>query len=59
VLESEFDMPYKYVLEMVADWIGAGEIYGSSLDEWLPKNRGTFNFSLETSVRLDIILNAI
>lgn len=33
-----------YVLEMLADWIGAGRTYGSSLEEWLPQNLNKFWF---------------
>jgi len=37
-------MPNIYVLEMIADWIGAGKTYGSTLEEWLPKNIAKFKF---------------
>lgn len=37
-------MPNIYVLEMIADWIGAGKTYGSTLEEWLPKNINLFQF---------------
>lgn len=37
-------MPKLYILEMIADWIGAGKTYGSSLQEWLPKNIHKFKF---------------
>ncbi len=33
-------MPDIYVAEMIADWMGAGKTYGSTLEEWLPKNIG-------------------
>ncbi len=31
-------MPRVYILEMVADWIGAGRTYGGTLEAWLPQN---------------------
>jgi hypothetical protein len=37
-------MPNIYILEMIADWIGAGKTYGSSLEEWLPENINNFKF---------------
>ena len=37
-------MPNIYTLEMIADWIGAGKTYGSTLEEWLPKNINKFKF---------------
>jgi len=37
-------MPHIYVFEMIADWIGAGKTYGSTLEEWLPKNIDKFVF---------------
>lgn len=38
-------MPNIYALEMIADWIGAGKTYGSTLQEWLPGNIGKFLFA--------------
>lgn len=38
-------MPKIYILEMIADWIGAGKTYGSTLVEWLPSNIGKFQFA--------------
>lgn len=49
-------MPKIYVAEMVADWIGAGETYGSTLEEWLPKNINSFLFHQSTVVTLHGIL---
>jgi hypothetical protein len=49
-------MPAIYVLEMVADWVGAGKSYGGSIEEWLPKNLHKFVFHSETIVILDEIL---
>lgn len=37
-------MPPIYIVEMIADWIGAGKTYGSTLEEWLPKNISKFKF---------------
>jgi hypothetical protein len=53
-------MPNIYILEMIADWIGAGRTYGSTLEQWLPGNFKKFKFhplTHETVVRiLHIIL---
>jgi len=37
-----------FILEMFADWIGAGRTYGDELETWLPKNFKTFMFHPET-----------
>jgi hypothetical protein len=37
-------MPPIYVLEMIADWIGAGKTYGSTLEKWIPGNIHLFTF---------------
>lgn len=37
-------MPDIYILEMIADWVGAGKVYGSTIEEWLPKNISKFKF---------------
>ncbi len=37
-------MPELYIVEMIADWIGAGRTYGSTLLQWLPANLPKFNF---------------
>lgn len=47
-------MPNIYILEMIADWIGAGKTYGSSLEEWLPKNLPKFKFKNYSKI-LDIL----
>jgi hypothetical protein len=52
-------MPPIYVAEMVADWIGAGKTYGSTLGEWLPKNLHTFAFHPETITSLSYILKKL
>lgn len=46
------DMPDVYILEMIADWIGAGKSYGSSLAEWAPKNVKRFLFSRTTAIKV-------
>ena len=43
-------MPDIYILEMIADWEGAGKTYGSSIEEWLPKNISRFKFSNRSRV---------
>ena len=52
-------MPEVYVMEMVADWIGAGKTYGSGLDVWLPANLHTFVFHQDTAIILQKILNSL
>jgi len=37
-------MPTIYIIEMIADWIGAGKTYGSTLEAWLPENIYKFKF---------------
>jgi hypothetical protein len=49
-------MPTKYVIEMVADWMGAGKTYGKSIEEWLPGNLHKFLFHRETLGRLSSVL---
>lgn len=48
-------MPPLYVMEMIADWIGAGKTYGSSLEEWLPKNLQKFKFGSAKSLVKNIL----
>lgn len=50
-------MPMIYIVEMVADWIGAGRTYGSSLKEWLSGNLHKFVLHQETSSILQMILD--
>ena len=45
-------MPDIYILEMFADWIGAGKTYGDELETWLPKNFHTFKFHPETEQKV-------
>ncbi len=53
------DMPYIYVAEMVADWMGAGQTYGNSLENWIPDNIHKFRFSSQTMKILIDILDKI
>lgn len=46
---TPLDMPMIYVLEMVADWQGAGMTYGKSLEEWIPFNLHKFFWSKRTA----------
>lgn len=52
-------MPRKFQLEMVADWIGAGKVYGGDLDAWLPGNIEKFQFHDKTAVELSDLLGLI
>lgn len=47
------------MLEMVADWIGAGRTYGSTLEEWLPKNIDSFVFHPTAARYLSVLLNLV
>ena len=53
------DMPRIYLLEMVADWIGAGRTYGNTIEDWLPENIGRFFFSEDTATELTYMLKAL
>lgn len=50
-------MPALYVLEMICDWIGAGKTYGSTLEEWLPKNISKFRFGPSMDIVQDVLLD--
>lgn len=52
-------MPKIFIAEMVCDWIGAGKVYGSTLDQWLPKNLHKFVFSSNTKQDLQYLLGKI
>lgn len=52
-------MPKIYVVEMIADWIGAGKTYGSSLEEWLPNNLHNFLWHEETAQLVRQVLGYI
>lgn len=48
-------MPTIYAMEMIADWMGAGKTYGSTLEEWLPHNLHKFKFGAATSLIHNIL----
>ena len=52
-------MPNLYLLEMVADWIGAGVTYGNSLENWLPENLHKFLIHPASLYQLSGILRSI
>ena len=47
------------VLEMVADWLGAGQSYSTPFEEWAKSNLSKFSFHPETQQELSIIFKAI
>lgn len=49
-------MPFEAIVEMVADWIGAGEVYGNPIDKWLPENLPKFFWHQKTASFLCTIL---
>ena len=52
-------MPKLFIVEMVADWIGAGRTYGSTLEKWLPDNIHKFVWHEKTAIELNAILSNI
>lgn len=38
-------MPHLYVVEMIADWIGAAQIYGNNVKHWIPDNIDKYIFA--------------
>lgn len=53
---NPLEMPARYVAEMVADWMGASETYGTPLDRWLSANLETFLFHENTAKKLAFVL---
>jgi hypothetical protein len=53
------EMPYHYVLEMVADWMGAGRTHNGSWDmsDWLVKNLSKIKIHSKTDYKLRSILD--
>lgn len=49
-------MPRRYIVEMVADWVGAGKVYGNTLENWLPNNLPEFRLHPDSWVILQQIL---
>lgn len=43
-------IPNIYILEMIADWMGASETYGTPLEEWAKKNLSKFKFSNRSKI---------
>jgi hypothetical protein len=41
-----------FILEMFADWIGAGRTYGNEIETWLPENFKTFKFHYDTKMKV-------
>jgi hypothetical protein len=52
-------IPMIYLVEMMADWIGAGRTYGKTLEEWLPQNLHHFRFHTLTVIHVTELLKAI
>lgn len=46
---SCIEMEYSYILEMIADWIGAGKIYSSDIKHWVKPNINKFLFGRDTA----------
>jgi len=52
-------MPMIYIVEMIADWIGAGRTYGNELETWLPDNLHKFLWHEETASNVKFILEKL
>ena len=48
-----------YVVEMVADWIGASAVYGTELNVWLKNNLNKFVFCFDVLVTLQYVLSVL
>ena len=48
-----------FIAEMVADWVGAGDVYGTPLAKWLPDNIHKFEFHPETAYQVVHVLNSM
>lgn len=53
------EMPEIYIVEMVADWIGAGKSYETPFEDWLKPNLNQFRFNKKSALNLQKILNSI
>lgn len=42
--ETEDKMPKKFIIEMLADWLGAGKTYGTPFKDWAVSERGISSF---------------
>lgn len=58
-MPEPIEMPMKYIIEMVADWLGAGKTYGKSIEEWLPGNLHKFLFHPMTTNNLSNVLKCL
>lgn len=52
-------MPKIDVVEMVADWLGAGKSYGISFKNWAKQNLKTFHFHQITKERLTFVFEVM
>lgn len=52
-------MPNIFIVEMIADWIGAGKTYGNTLEKWLPDNIYKFRWHEKTAQTVKLILQRI
>jgi|SRR6185369_9173208 len=58
---KEMMMPYSYVLEMVADWMGAGRVITGKWDvlTWYEKNSALIQLSPPTRRQVELILSGL
>jgi len=47
------------IVEMIADWTGAGKTYGNTLEKWLPNNFDKFLFHEETKTKVVDLLTEL
>jgi hypothetical protein len=55
------EMPYRFILEMVADWCSAGKCITGKVEvvEWYTKNEGKYQFGLDTRVIVENLLSFV
>lgn len=55
------DMPYKYIIEMICDWIGASKTqgYGNNIKEWYKKNKDKMKLSIKTRSLVEYIVDTM
>jgi hypothetical protein len=58
--QKALPMPYRYILEMVLDWRGAGLAQGKpDVEGWYWKNRDKMVLHPDTQARVEVLLRAI
>lgn len=58
-VSKNLEIPFHFIVEMVADWMGAGRAYGTPFDQWADANLPLFKFHERTAKALLEILQKI